>query len=85
MLKIINYADSKGIDYNASSLKKVICIGEPIRNSDFNWNTLGKQLKDKWDIDYYSTYASTEMSTAFTECTVQNGGHQIPELIIKYN
>jgi len=29
-----------------------------------------------------STYASTEMSTAFTECPEQKGGHQHPELII---
>ncbi len=30
----------------------------------------------------YSTYASTEMQTAFTECTELQGGHMQPELII---
>ena len=30
----------------------------------------------------FSTYASTEMSTAFTECEHGVGGHQHPELII---
>ena len=45
-------------------------------------NTLGKKIKSVWDIDLFSTYASTEMSTAFTECSEQQGGHLHPELII---
>src|SRR4030095_1757925 len=30
----------------------------------------------------YSTYASTEMQTAFTECSQGRGGHLQPELVI---
>src|SRR5690606_15612357 len=30
----------------------------------------------------YSTYASSEMATAFTECEAKKGGHVHPELII---
>ncbi|MEZ4981869.1 MAG: hypothetical protein R2769_09845 [Saprospiraceae bacterium] len=30
----------------------------------------------------YSTYASTEMGTSFTECIEGNGGHHHPELLI---
>ena len=37
---------------------------------------------DKWKIKLFSTYASTEMSTAFTECEHGVGGHHHPELII---
>jgi phenylacetate-CoA ligase len=43
---------------------------------------LGKKIKEKWDIDLYSTYASTEMGTAFTECSAGKGGHHHPEMII---
>ena len=42
----------------------------------------GKKITDLWDIELYSTYASTEMSTAFTECSQGRGGHHHPELII---
>ena len=82
ILKLIEYAKKHNIDYQNSSIQKAICIGEPIRNTDFSYNTLGTKIKENWDIELYSTYASTEMSTAFTECTAQQGGHQHPELII---
>ena len=82
ILKLIEYAQKNQIDYKSSSIKKAICIGEPLRNNDFSLNTLGKRIKQEWDIELYSTYASTEMATAFTECSYGKGGHQIPELII---
>ncbi len=82
ILKIIEYAETKGIDYKNSSVKKAVCIGEPLRNPDFSLSTLAKKIKDKWDVHLYSTYASTEMSTAFTECEYGKGGHHHPELII---
>lgn len=82
ILKIVEYAEQNGIDYRNSSVKKAICIGEALRNTDFTLSTLGQQIKAKWDIELYTTYASTEMSTAFTECDAQKGGHHHPELII---
>jgi len=82
LLKLIEYAEAHGIDYNNSSVKGAVCIGEPIRNQDLSLNTLSKKITDKWRIDLFSTYASTEMSTAFTECAQQAGGHHHPELII---
>ncbi|MEE4255947.1 MAG: AMP-binding protein [Bacteroidales bacterium] len=82
LLKLIEYAESNGIGYHNTGVKKAICIGEPLRKPDFSLTTLGQKILDKWDIELYSTYASTEMSTAFTECEHAVGGHQHPELII---
>lgn len=83
LLNIIDYAEKNGIDHHASSVRKAVCIGEPIRNSDFEYNTLGKKITDRWpEIRLFSTYASTEMATSFTECEYGNGGHHHPELII---
>lgn len=82
LLKMMEYAEERGIDYQNSSIKKAICIGEPLRNQDFSDNVLASRIKSKWDIELYSTYASTEMGTAFTECEVGKGGHLHPELII---
>jgi phenylacetate-CoA ligase len=82
LLKLIEYAESHNIDYNNSSIKGAICIGESLRNQDFSMNILSKKITEKWNIKLFSTYASTEMSTAFTECEHQNGGHHHPELII---
>ena len=80
--KLIDYAEKHGIDYKNSSVKKAVCIGEPIRNNDFTLNTLGKKITEKWNLKLYSTYASTEMGTAFTECGEGKGGHHHPEMII---
>ncbi|REA59490.1 phenylacetate--CoA ligase family protein [Dyadobacter luteus] len=80
--RLLDYAEANGIDFAASSVKSVICIGEPIRNADFTYNELGKRITSQWDIKLYSTYASTEMGAAFTECEYGNGGHVNPDLLI---
>lgn len=82
LLKLIEYAEAHGIDYNASGIRGAVCIGEPLRKQDFSMNTLSRKITEKWDIKLFSTYASTEMSTAFAECEYSCGGHQHPELII---
>ena len=82
LLKMIDYAEKNGIDYKNSSVYGAVCIGESIKIQDFTDNILSQKIKEKWNIQLFSTYASTEMSTAFTECEHQVGGHQHPELII---
>ena len=82
LLKMIEYAESTGIDFKNSSVKKAICIGEPLRNQDFSYNILANRILEKWPLELFSTYASTEMETAFTECGAGRGGHLHPELII---
>ena len=82
LLKLIEYADSHGIDYNDIGIKGAICIGESLRNQDFSNSILADKITSKWNIKLFSTYASTEMSTAFTECEHGVGGHHHPELII---
>jgi phenylacetate-CoA ligase len=44
-------------------------------------NALGQKIREAWDVRLYSTYASTEMQTAFTECQYGLGGHHHPELV----
>src|SRR5580658_6736538 len=82
LLKLIRYAKDYRIDLNRSSVRSVICIGENIRQADLSLNILGKKITDAWNIRLYSTYASTEMQTAFTECSAGRGGHLQPELLI---
>ena len=82
LLKLIEYAEAHNIDYNNSGIKGAVCIGESLRNQDFSMNALARKIADKWNINLFSTYASTEMSTAFTECEHAVGGHHHPELII---
>ncbi|MEO6979659.1 MAG: AMP-binding protein [Mucilaginibacter sp.] len=82
ILKLIQFAKDSGIDINSTSVKKAVCIGENIRNNDFTLNILGRKITESWDIKLYSTYASTEMQTAFTECGAGKGGHNQADLVI---
>ena len=80
--RLIQYAEDHGIDYQRSSVRKIIGIGEGMRDQDFNLNLLGRRIKEKWDVELYATYSSTEMSSTFSECGYGCGGHVHPELII---
>ncbi len=82
ILKLIDYAEKNNIDYKNSSVKSAICIGEPIRNINLDYNVLGRKILSKWNLQLFSTYASTEMGAAFTECIEGKGGHHHPELLI---
>lgn len=82
LLKMIEFAEQQQIDYQNSGVEAVICIGEALRTKDLEPNILVQKIQSKWKIDLFSTYASTEMATAFTECEAQKGGHHHPELII---
>lgn len=81
LVTLIAYAKQQGIDLKETSVKAAICIGEPIREDDLSLNILGKRITQDWPIDLYSTYASTEMAAAFTECSAHQGGHLNEDLI----
>lgn len=82
LLKMLEFAEANGVNYQQCSVTKALCIGEPIRHPDFSLNALASRIRSKWDIGLFSTYASTEMGTAFTECVHGVGGHHHPDLII---
>lgn len=82
ILKLIQYAEEHGIDYRNSSIKRIIGIGEGLREQDFSLNLLGRRIKEKWDVQLFATYSSTEMGATFSECEFGMGGHVHPELII---
>ena len=83
LIKLIEYAETHGIDYNSSSLKKAICIGEALRKPDGDLTKLGQKIAEKWpELELFTTYASTEMQSSFTECTYHCGGHVPSDLII---
>lgn len=83
LMKLIDYAEANGIDYHNCSLKKAVCIGESLRNPDFSFTVLSQKIHDRWpELQLFTTYASTEMQTGFSECECGCGGHHQPELII---
>lgn len=82
ILRLVEYAEANGIDYRSSSIRRIIGIGEGLREQDFSLNLLGRRIREKWDVDLFATYSSTEMGATFSECPYGCGGHIHPELII---
>ena len=83
ILKLIDYAETHDIDYHSSSIRKIIGIGEGLRDQNFDLNLLGHQIHDRWpEVQLFATYSSTEMGATFSECQYGMGGHVHPELII---
>jgi len=81
IVNLIEFAKENNIDFTQTSVKSIVCIGEPIRNEDFSYNVLGKRITESWKVDLFSTYASTEMGAAFSECTAHEGNHLNEDLL----
>ncbi len=75
IISLINYAKQNAIDLNQTSVKSIVCIGEPIRKQDFSLNILGDKITSEWNVELFSTYASTEIGVAFSECKMHQGNH----------
>lgn len=83
ILRLVEYAEQHNIDYHNCSVRRIIGIGEGLRNQDFSLNMLGTRIHEKWpEVQLFATYSSTEMGATFSECEYGMGGHVHPELII---
>ena len=74
------YLQKKKFNLPASSINKLICIGEPLRDTRMNPLAVATDLEKIWGAKVFSTYASSEIVTTFCECTQQAGGHLHPAL-----
>lgn len=78
--KLIHFLDDENIVH--SSVKKLICIGEGVRNNECQLSLLGSLLEKQWGAKVYSTYASSETITSFCDCEARCGGHLHHDLAI---
>lgn len=74
--------EKRGDRPGSAGVKKLVCIGEPLRGRDFELSAVGRDLERIWNARVFSTYASSETITTFCECSSQRGGHLIPELAV---
>ena len=72
---VADKAREAGIDLKNSSVKKAVCIGEPIRDASFKLNASGKAIEEAWGAKVYSTYGVTELANSLCECDAGAGGH----------
>jgi phenylacetate-CoA ligase len=78
---VADKAREAGVDLQNSPVKKLICIGEPIRDAAFQLNHSGAALEAAWGAKVYSTYGVTELANSLCECEAGQGGHLHDEQI----
>jgi phenylacetate-CoA ligase len=79
--RVAAYAQQQGIDLAQSTVKMLICIGEPVRDSSFQPTPAAARVAAAWGAQLYSTYGITELATSFCECSAGRGGHLHPQLL----
>ena len=80
LVKLGQYLADNRID--GSCIRRLICIGEPIRTGSLKLTPLGEKLNQFWPDAVHSTYASSEIVTSFTECSARCGGHPPADLAV---
>ena len=81
LIKLSYYCAEHSFDVRKCNIKRLILIGESIRNGDFSLNQLGMRLLNWYpNAELHSTYANTETCTSFCECEFGNGGHLLHNL-----
>jgi phenylacetate-CoA ligase len=72
---IADKARETGFDLKNCSVKKAICIGEPVRDQAQGLNASGRTVELAWGAKAYSTYGVTELANSLCECDAGAGGH----------
>ena len=80
LAKLGQYLVDNEIDHRC--IKRLVCIGEPIRTRKMELTPLGRKLDSFWPGAVHSTYASSEIVTSFTECSALCGGHPPADLAV---
>lgn len=80
--KLALHLEEQGLKATETSVRRLICIGEPVRGPGMVELKLGHDLRTLWNAAVHSTYASSECITSFCECTAQQGGHLHPDLAV---
>lgn len=71
-----------GIDVKALGLRKIVLIGDSIRDMDFKNNSLGDLIENDFGDICFSTYGITEAQVSFCECKERKGLHSHSDFVL---
>ena len=79
--RVAEQAAADGPDLRGAGVRRLVCIGEPVRGPDFAPNRVGAFLESAWGARVFSTYGNTELACSLCECEAGRGGHLLPGLL----
>jgi phenylacetate-CoA ligase len=71
-----------GLTAEDTGLKKVVLIGDSIRDADLKTNALGRLIEGVFGSIFFSTYGITEAQLSFFECAERRGYHCHPDMVL---
>jgi phenylacetate-CoA ligase len=72
---IADKAREARFNLKTGTVRKAICIGEPVRDRTLGLNASGRAIEEAWGAKVYSTYGVTELANSLCECEAGVGGH----------
>lgn len=82
MVHLARRAADNGIHPGELGIRKIVLIGDSIRDTDLSTNALGNLIENAFGKICYSTYGITEAQLSFCECGMQQGLHSHPDLVL---
>jgi phenylacetate-CoA ligase len=82
LLALARQAKQDGDDLASFAPRMAMLIGDAIRSQSLVSNTLGRLLEEAWGGELFSTYGLTEAGLAYHECSMHQGLHSHPDLVI---
>lgn len=80
LLKLGEQLKQSGLTPDSLNIKKIFCIGEPIRNENMTLTSTAEAIERLYGAKVFCTYASTEIASTFCDCSERSGAHAHPEL-----
>lgn len=78
---IARFAQQRGVNLKDNSVRRLVCIGEPIRDHKMQPTTQAQRLAQQWGATLHSSYGVTELAMSMCECPAGCGVHVHPELV----
>ncbi len=82
MVHMARRIKENGITVDDIGLRKIVLIGDSIRDADFRINALGSLIENAFGEICWSTYGITEAQLSFFECGMHHGLHGHPDFIL---
>ena len=82
LLALARQAKTDGDDLGSFAPRRAMLIGDAIRSQDLTSNNLGRLLEEDWGGELCSTYGLTEAGLAYHECSMHQGLHSHPDLVV---
>jgi phenylacetate-CoA ligase len=79
MVQLARRVSSNGVSAAELGIRKIVLIGDSIRDEDFRTNALGTLIENAFGNVCFSTYGITEAQQSFCECSIRQGLHSHPD------